>query len=203
LIATLMTFQLMLPPTEPARQNEARTLFQDYDRPGSPGASVMVIHRGKVVLARGYGLPTSRDHRMRHRHQLRLASVTKQFTAMAVMILAERKQLSFDDRLTDFFPEFPPTASKSRSGISEPYFGLIDYEDVIPKATEIPVSTATSCASCCARTRLTFRPAQKYRYSNSAYALLALIVEARSGNTSPVPAGKHLPAAQNDEHADL
>ena len=70
----------------------------------------------------------------------RLASVTKQFTAMAVLILAERKRLSFDERLTDFFPEFPAYGQQiTLRHLLTHTSGLIDYEDVIPKGTELPV----------------------------------------------------------------
>src|SRR5881409_1404593 len=116
-------------------------MFHDFDRANSPGAAVIVIKEGKPLFAKGYGLadlekkiPCSTNT------NFRLASVTKQFTAMAVMILADRKKLSLDERLTDFFPEFPEygppiTARHLLTHTS----GLIDYEDVLPKGTEIPV----------------------------------------------------------------
>ena len=68
-------------------------MFQDFNQPGSPGASVMVIKGGKVLLAKGYGLANVEEKiPCGTNTNFRLASVTKQFTAMAVMILAERKQ---------------------------------------------------------------------------------------------------------------
>src|SRR5438045_671442 len=81
-------------------------LFKNFDHPNAPGASVMVIHNGKSVFAKGYGLadlvtktPCTTNT------NFRLASVTKQFTAMAVLILADRGKLKLDEKLTDFFPE--------------------------------------------------------------------------------------------------
>src|SRR4051812_45363474 len=92
-------------PSLTARMNE---LFRDYDRPDSPGAAVAVIQEGKVVFAKGYGLAdVEQKIPCETNTNFRLASVTKQFTAIAIMILAERKKLSFNERLTDFFPEFP------------------------------------------------------------------------------------------------
>jgi CubicO group peptidase (beta-lactamase class C family) len=160
-------------------------LFQEFNQAGSPGASVMVINRGKVVLAKGYGLASVEERTpCGINTNFRLASVTKQFTAMAVMILAERGKLSFDERLTDFFPEFPAYGNQ----ITLRYLlthtsGLIDYEDVIPKGTEIPVLDRDVLRLLLQQDKTYFPPGTKYRYSNSAYALLALIVEARSGNT--------------------
>ena len=160
-------------------------LFQDFSRPGSPGASVMVIRRGKVVLAKGYGLANVEENILCGLDtNFRLASVTKQFTAMAVMILAQRKKLSFDERLTDFFPEFPPYGNRmTLRHLLNHTSGLIDYEDVIPKGTEIPVLDRDVLRLLLRQDKTYFPPGTKYRYSNSAYALLALIVEARSGNT--------------------
>jgi CubicO group peptidase (beta-lactamase class C family) len=160
-------------------------LFQDYSRPASPGASVMVIHRGKVVLAKGYGLANVEENiPCGTNTNFRLASVTKQFTAMAVMILAERKKLSLDERLTDFFPEFPACGgSITVRHLLTHTSGLIDYEDVIPKGTEIPVLDRDVLRLLMRQDKTYFPPGTQYRYSNSAYALLALIVEARSGNT--------------------
>ena len=162
-------------------------LFQDFNQPASPGASVMVIHRGKVLVAKGYGLanledktPCSADT------NYRLASVTKQFTALAVLILAERKKLSLDERLTDFFPEFPPCGRQiTLRQLLNHTSGLLDYEDLIPKGTEIPVLDRDVLRLLLAQDKTHFPPGAKYRYSNSAYALLALIVEARSGSTFP------------------
>ena len=160
-------------------------LFKEYNRPDSPGASVMVIKNREVLFAKVYGLadverkiPCATDT------NFRLASVTKQFTAMAIMILAERKKLSLDEALTDLFPEFPSYGK----GITVRHLlshtsGLIDYEDVIPKGTEIPVLDRDVLRLLMRQDKTAFPPGSKFRYSNSAYALLALIVEARSGRT--------------------
>ena len=160
-------------------------LFQDFSQPGSPGASVMVIHRGKVVAAKGYGLAeVELGTPCGTNTNFRLASVTKQFTAMAVMILAERKKLTLDDRLTEVFPEFPAYGRPiTLRHLLTHTSGLLDYEDLIPKGTEIPVLDRDVLRLLLQAEKTYFPPGTKYRYSNSAYALLALVVEQRSGNT--------------------
>ena len=160
-------------------------LFHDFNQAGAPGASVMVIKDGKIVLAKGYGLANVEEKiPCGTNTNFRLASVTKQFTAMAVLILAEHKQLSLDERLPDFFPEFPAYGSQiTVRHLLTHTSGLIDYEDVIPKGTEIPVLDRDVLRVLMQQTKTYFPPGAKYRYSNSAFALLALIVEARSGNT--------------------
>src|ERR1035437_5809886 len=159
-------------------------LFQDLNLPGSPGASVMIIQGGKVVLAKGYGLANLEERiPCGTNTNFRLASVTKQFTAMAVMILAERKKLSLDERLTDFFPEFPAYGNPiTLRHLLTHTSGVMDYEDVIPKGTGIPVLDRDVLRLLMQQDKTYFPPGTKYRYSNSAYALLALIVEARSDN---------------------
>ena len=169
-------------PSLTARMNE---LFRDYDRPDSPGAAVAVIQEGKVVFAKGYGLAdVEQKIPCETNTNFRLASVTKQFTAMAIMILAERKKLSFNERLTDFFPEFPAygQAITVRHLLTHTS-GLADYEDLIPKGTQMPVLDRDVLRILMREDKTLFPPGSKYKYSNSGYSLLALMVEARSGNT--------------------
>lgn len=158
-------------------------LFKDFDHPNAPGASVMVIHKGKSVFAKGYGLadlvakaPCTTNT------NFRLASVSKQFTAMAVLILSERGKLKLNDTLTDFFPEFPAYGKQiTVSNLLTHTSGLIDYEDVIPVGTTIPVLDQDVLRLLMTQDKTYFPPGSQYRYSNTGYSLLALIVEARSG----------------------
>ena len=161
------------------------SLFANFDHPNAPGASLMVIHNGKPIFAKGYGLANlDTKTPCTTNTNFRLASVTKQFTAMAVMILAERKALSLDESLNAFFPEFPEygKAITVRHLLTHTS-GLIDYEDVIPEGTTIPVLDQDVLRLLMKQDKTNFPPGAQYRYSNSAYALLALIVEVRSGQT--------------------
>jgi len=160
-------------------------LFQEFSQPGSPGASVVIIHDGKIALAKGYGLANLEEKvPCGTNTNFRLASVTKQFTAMSVLILADRKQLSLDEPLTDFFPEFPAYGRQiTVRHLLTHTSGLLDYEDLIPEGTELPVLDRDVLRLLMQQDKTYFPPGAKYRYSNSGYSLLALIVEARSGNT--------------------
>jgi len=160
-------------------------LFHDYDQANAPGASVMVIRNGKILLAKSYGLadvenkiPAAPDT------DFRLASVTKQFTAMAVMILADEGKLSLGDPITKFFPEFPDYGR----GITLRHLlhhtsGLLDYEDLIPPGTTIPVLDINALRLLATQNKTYFPPGAKFRYSNTGFAFLALIVEKVSGQT--------------------
>lgn len=161
------------------------SLFTIFDHPNAPGASVMVIHNGKPVFSKGYGLANlDTKTPCTTNTNFRLASVTKQFTAMAVMILAERKQLSLGEPLTAFFPEFPTYGDNiTVRHLLTHTSGLMDYEDEIPEGTTLPVLDQDVLRLLMKQDRTYFPPGSEYRYSNSGYALLALIVEVRSGQT--------------------
>ena len=149
----------------------------------SPGAVVMVIKEGQPVLTKAYGLANLENQTACSTNtNFRLASVTKQFTAMAILILAEKGKLALDDRLARFFPEFPDYGIEiTVRHLLTHTSGLLDYEDLIPTGTTIPVSDRDVLYLLRQQDHLEFPPGQKFKYSNTGYALLALIVEAASG----------------------
>lgn len=186
-IITLFVAMTALAKSGPAldaqRAAQIESLFRDYNQVNAPGAAVMVIREGKPIFAKGFGLAD-----LQHKTpcttntNFRLASVTKQFTAMAVMMLVEEKKLMLDERLTNFFPEFPDYGKQmSVRHLLTHTSGLLDYEDLIPPGTTIPVLDSDVLRLMLKQDRTYSPPGTQYRYSNSGYALLALIVEVRSG----------------------
>ena len=162
-------------------------LFQDYAAPGAPGASVIVIKNGKVLFKQAYGL-ANLEHEIAAttNTNYRLASVTKQFTAMAIMILAERKQLSYEDRLTAFFPGFPEYGKQiSVRHLLTHSSGIIAYEDVMDESTTKPLTDQDVLELMKRQDHTYFSPGSQYRYSNSGYVLLGLIVEKASADSFP------------------
>jgi len=159
------------------------SLFKNYDGVDVPGASVMIIKDGKVIYNRGYGVADlEANEPVTPSTCFRLASVTKQFTAMSVMILAERKKLSYDNTLSDFFPDFSSPGKKiTVRHLLNHASGLIAYEDVMAESTMVPLLDNDVLSLLNKRDSTYFAPGTEYRYSNSGYALLALIVENASG----------------------
>ena len=148
-----------------------------------PGATVMVIKDGAPVFAKAYGLANlEMKIPCTTNTNFRLASVTKQFTAMSIMILAERGKLSLADKLSKFFPEFPEYGKDiTLQHLLTHTSGLLDYEEVMPANVTIPLADRDVLWIMCQQDHLEFSPGKKFHYSNTAYSLLSLIVEAASG----------------------
>jgi CubicO group peptidase (beta-lactamase class C family) len=158
-------------------------LFAEFDRPDIPGLAVLVVREGEIRLARGYGAanlktrtPVSRET------NFRLASLTKQFTAMSIMILAERGKLALDDSMRAFTPGFPRYGdSITLRHLLTHASGLLDYEDFITPETTVPLKDRDVLKILGKEDRNLFPPGTGFRYSNSGYAVLAMVVEAASG----------------------
>jgi CubicO group peptidase (beta-lactamase class C family) len=150
-----------------------------------PGASVLVLRDGEAVVRAGYGLSDMESHTAATAAtNYRLASVTKQFTAASILLLAEDGRLKLEDRVRKWLPSLPKAAEAiTIRHLLTHTSGLIDYEDVIPETFKPQLHDADVLRLLESQERTYFRPGSDYRYSNSGYALLALIVERASGRT--------------------
>jgi CubicO group peptidase (beta-lactamase class C family) len=160
-------------------------IFASYQGKDVPGASVMVISKGEPVLIRSYGMADlEKGTPIRPETNFRLASISKQFTATAIMLLVERGELGLDDRLTDLFPDFPAYGSDiSLRHLLQHNSGLIDYEGMIADDFDGQVSDRDALRMMYEVDRTYFEPGTEYRYSNTAYAMLAMLIEDRSGQS--------------------
>ncbi len=149
----------------------------------APGAAVLVLRDGRPLVRRGYGLADLESGSpVTPATNFRLASVTKQFTAASILLLAQDDKLSLDDPVRKWLPSLPASdeAITLRHLLTHAS-GLIDYEDLMaPDATE-QVHDIDVLHMLEGEQRLYFPPGTGYRYSNGAYALLALIVGKASG----------------------
>lgn len=153
-----------------------------------PGASLLVLQEGKVRLqaSRGYAdLEAGRTATSATNY--RLASVSKQFTAMAVLLLVQDGVLGLDDPVRKWLPSLPAaTQGITLRHLLAHRSGLVDYEDFVPDDAPRQVRDADVLALLEGIDRLEFGPGSDYRYSNSGYALLALVVQRASGRDFPV-----------------
>jgi CubicO group peptidase (beta-lactamase class C family) len=150
-----------------------------------PGAALLVLKDGKPLLRKGYGLADLERHAtVTPDTNFRLASVSKQFTAAAILLLAEDGKLTLDDSIRHWLPSLPASTDKvtlrqllSHTG------GLIDYEDLIPPEQTAQLNDQDVLRMLSATSRSYFAPGSAYRYSNTGYVLLGLVVEKASGKT--------------------
>lgn len=149
-----------------------------------PGASLMIIRDGKKILTRSYGYANlEKKVPVSSQQNFRLASVTKQFTATAILQLVHRGKLSLQSNLAEIFPEFPAYGK----GITVQHLlthtsGIADYEDYVADTAMNPQIMDKGVLDIVMKLdTVYFNPGEKYRYSNTAYALLALMVEKYSG----------------------
>jgi len=159
-------------------------LMQSYSG-DVPGASVLVLRDGEPIVRAGYGLANVETHTpATPTTNYRLASVTKQFTAASILLLAEDGRLKLDDTARKWLPSLPKAAEPvTIRHLLTHTSGLIDYEDVIPDTFKPQLHDADVLRLLESQDRTYFKPGSSYRYSNSGYALLALIVERSSGKT--------------------
>lgn len=147
--------------------------------------SILVAQNGKVLLSKGYGMANiEHDVPNTPETKFRLGSVTKQFTAMAIMQLQEKGLLSVDDRLSKFIPDYP-------NGDRIYIHHLLTHTSGIPNITDLPelenIKTLNlpveKTIEVFKHKPLEFRPGEKFQYSNSGYILLGYIIEKVSGKS--------------------
>lgn len=168
-----------------SRWHRVDQLFEMYDQPNAPGAAMMVIKDGKAILKKTYGLAhVERGVPVTSNTNFRLASVTKQFTAVCILMLMEMQQLTLEQTLKDIFPDFPDYGRQiTVRHLLTHTSGLIDYEDLIPESATSQVLDRDVLRLMMAQDSTYFEPGTQYRYCNSGYAVLAMIVEKTSGQS--------------------
>lgn len=179
------------PEKESQPTNEIDTLFSGLISEHEPGAAVIVVKDGRVVFERGYGVTDLRTLRpIDSQTNFRLASITKQFTAAAVMLLVRDGRLRYEDSLTDIFPDFPEYGRAMTIGhLLTHTSGLADYEDLMPPydstipVEQLQIKDVGVFDLLKAQEAGKFEPGSRWAYSNSGYVLLGLVVEKISGQS--------------------
>jgi len=176
------------------KSTEVDSIFASLRSKEAPGAAVIVIRAGRVVFEWGYGVrDLSSKQPIDGQTDFRLASVSKQFTAMAIMLLAHDGKLHYDDRLSDVLPGFPAYGKRiTIRNLLNHTSGLLDYEDLMAKQygnspdEQIPQIHDAGVLELLEKVNTTkFPPGSRWDYSNSGYCVLAMIVERVSGKPFP------------------
>ena len=191
----LVTFLLASISAGSSAQKEIQAIIARTGRPNEPGVAVLVRKDGKVLVKLGHGVRDLHSHaKIDAFTNFRMASCTKQFTAMAIMLLVRDGKLRYDERLTEVFPKFPEYGRAiTIRHLLDHTSGLPDYEELMDKASagslkwsesrqitdaEVLKLLATEKAG-------RFSPGTHWAYSNSGYVALGLIVAKVSGESFP------------------
>ncbi len=165
-------------------------LENTFRQSGAPGMGVGLFRNGRLIFTRAFGLADEAAKRpMRADMPFEIGSLSKQFTAFALLMLVHEGKLKLDEKLGDVLPDLPEswrtaTIEQTLHHMS----GIPDYEEIAGydfynrprEPQEILASVATK--------PLDFPHGAKYSYSNTGYFLLSLVLEKRSG----LPSGKFL-----------
>ncbi len=183
------------------------SIFAPWNRPDVPGASVVVLQDSSIAFERGYGaahleygIPVTPST------VFMVASVSKQFTAFAIAMLADRGDISLEDPVRSYIPELQAAADSitirqlvhHTSGLRDE-FGLLSLagyrmDDVISKESILRLLYRQES--------LNFEPGAEYLYSNSGYTLLAEILERVTGQSFREWTTEHMfvPLGMRDSH---
>lgn len=161
------------------------TVAEVLEETGVPSASVAIVHEGAIAWTKAYGLarldpPTPAEAAMRYP----IGSISKQFTATAVAMLAADGKLGLDDKLADYFPDLTRAGDVTLRQLLSHTAGIRDYwpQDYVPQTMLEPITTE-ELINQWARQPLDFEPGTKYQYSNTGYVIAGAIVEKVSGQS--------------------
>lgn len=183
------------------------SIFAKWEIPNSPGGAVGIVKEGKLIYAKGYGLANLEYGKPNSPTSVfRIGSTSKQFTAACIVLLAEQGKLSYDEKLSKFFPEFPEYADNisvihllnHSSGIRDyltlSYLAGLGVDDFFTDQDVMKWLINQS--------ETNFSPNEEYLYSNSGYWLLGQIVKKVSGRDMADFARENLfrPLEMNNTH---
>lgn len=188
--ALIIVFGLLLHPLH-AQEKSINQLTDHFDKilseqfkPNEPGATVLVARNGQIIYNKAFGMANLENNIPMHvDHVFWIASIGKQFTAIAILQLMEQGKLNLQDEITKFIPDYPTKGNKitiehlltHTSGIPT-YSGMKDPEKKLS-----PGCTQNDVIDFFKNLPLRFDPGTKWEYSNSGYFLLGYIIEKITG----------------------
>ncbi len=164
------------------------SIFSKWNKDNSPGCTVGIVRNDSLIFAKGYGM-ANLEYAIQNKPETpyHMASVSKQFTAFSIVLLAKQGKLNINDDVRKWLPWFPDLKEKitirnllnHTSGIRDQWQLLAiagtRLDDVITQDQVIKILSKQQA--------LNFKPGDKYSYSNSGFTMLAEIVKAASGQT--------------------
>lgn len=162
-------------------------LFAAWNKADSPGCAIAIIKDGNIISARGYGI-ANLEHSVpiTKTTVFYIASTSKQFTAAAIALLAQRNKLTLDDPIRKHLPELPELYQPvTLRHLIHHTSGIRDFQTLLDvQGRKDDVNTEQDVIELLARQKqLNFKPGEQFEYSNSGYFLLGVIVRRVSGQS--------------------
>ena len=172
------------PATGDATAARIDALVAPLYKAGDPGATILVVKDGKTVLRKSYGMAdVDKGVAMRPEMAMRVGSITKQFTATAILILADEGKLSLSDPIAKYFPDYPAHGKNiTIEHLLTHTSGLVNYTSKLAFGLAARRDrTMDQMLAAFKDDPLEFAPGTRYAYTNSGYYLLGAIIEKVSG----------------------
>jgi CubicO group peptidase (beta-lactamase class C family) len=163
------------------------SIFAPYNRRGMPGCAVGVVQRDSLVYSRGFGEAVLLNHvRNTPATAFYIASLSKQFTALSILLLEQDRKLSLNDDIRRWVPEVPKLGTITLRQLLQHTSGLRDYYGLLGLNgwRQNELLTEREFLELISRQRaLNFAPGTEFLYSNTGYALLGIVVRRASGRS--------------------
>jgi len=169
-------------------QNSVDSLLQTIYNDQCPGISIAIVENGKPSFKKSYGARDLQAKTMLDStSNFNIGSLTKQFTALAILQLDEAKKLSLEDPISKFFPAFNKKIADviTVKELLTHSSGIVDHDELTNTRNMKHAHCADVLAAVRGSDSTYFPPGTHFQYSNTAYCLLALIIEKVSGLSYP------------------
>jgi len=171
-----------------SQEQQIDQIFAEWNKPETPGASVAIVKDGRIIFKKGYG-SANLEYNISNNPStvFEIASVSKQFTAFAILLLEDQGKLSLDDDVRKFIPELPDFGNViTLKHLLYHTSGLRDEMDLLCMAGwrfDDVITQEQIVNLVCRQKELNFPPGNEFRYSNTGYTLLAEVVSRISGQS--------------------
>ena len=188
LLAVITVLSLTISFSSYAQDAESKidSLLLEKYAPDAPGADFLIARNGEIIYKKAFGLANlEQGVPMKTDNVFEIGSMTKQFTAIAILMLAEQGKLQVDDEITKYIPDYPTQGHKitlhhlltHTSGIKS-FTSMKGLNDIANKDL-----TPLELTDFFKNETMDFAPGDQFKYNNSGYVILGYIIEKASGQT--------------------
>ncbi len=161
------------------------SLLEEKYKPDGPGATVLISKKGKIIYHKAFGMANMElETPMKTDNVFEIGSITKQFTAVSILMLMEQGKLTIEDEITKFIPDYPTNGKKIT------IHHLLNHTSGIKSYTSMNLSeiaakdmTPKELIDYFKNEPMDFDPGEKWSYNNSGYIILGYVIEKVTGQT--------------------